>query len=387
MSTKQVANLTWTIDRQLLAAWECLGQSCLAADASGSTGKTPSVWPEGGKDADKKCIARYNPAMATLGTRAPNGPKQTTGFSSMLMGGLNSIWRPLTEMFGSTVKGTFTGTCSKNILIFAKGTLEPGAFGVLVGPSFTSGLPTGWTTYPVRYDPDIPGDYCLGLPGGMVAKDIINQAAQKCPDSDLYLSGYSQGAMVARNGIAYASPSAKAKVKGVVTFGDPFNGAPIKGYKGPIAIFCNHGDGVCTGNFELAGSHLSYGFDTSAKLAQKKLLDFAANPGSATSSSTSLDDDIPPVAATPKGGKAKGGKAKGGKGKGGGVKDRRLRARDPRSYLEPILSQESGTIPVKALSERTSRERKAKGTLNAKWRTQYEPTLLKTLREGHFGTS
>ena len=214
MSAKEIANLTWTIDRQLLAAWECLGQSCLAADASGSSGRNPTVWPEGGKDADKKCIARYNPAMSSLlASHAANGPKQSTGVSSMLMGGLNSIWRPLTEMFGSTVKGTFTGTCSKNILIFAKGTLEPGAFGILVGPSFTSGLPAGWTTYPVRYDPDIPGDYCLGLPGGMVAKDIINQAAQKCPTSNLFLSGYSQGAMVARNGIAYAEPSAKAKVK------------------------------------------------------------------------------------------------------------------------------------------------------------------------------
>jgi len=271
----ELANITRMYDLKMLAIWECLGQSCLAADAAGSTGKNPKVWPEGGGDADKRCIAKYNPAMANM-LKAANGPKQSTGISSSLLGGINSIWRPLTQMTGSTEKGKFTGNCAPNILIFAKGTFEPGAYGMLVGPSFTSGLPTGWTTYPVSYDPDVPGDYCLGLPGGMVAKDIINQAAEKCPDSNLFLSGYSQGAMVARNGIAYAEQKAKDHVKGVVTFGDPFNGAPIKGYNGPIAIFCNKGDGVCTGNFELAPSHISYGFDTSAGLGQKKLFEMAA---------------------------------------------------------------------------------------------------------------
>jgi Cutinase len=208
----QLANATRAMDIEALAIWECLGQSCLAADASGSSGKDPKVWPEGGGMADKQCIAKYNPAMANM-LKAANGPKQSTGISSSLLGGINSIWRPLTQMTGSTEKGKFTGTCAPNILIFAKGTFEPGAYGMLVGPSFTSGLPAGWTTYPVSYDPDVPGDYCLGLPGGMVAKDIINQAVEKCPDSNLYLSGYSQGAMVARNGIAYANPEAKSHIK------------------------------------------------------------------------------------------------------------------------------------------------------------------------------
>jgi hypothetical protein len=68
-------------------------------------------------------------------------------------------------------------------------------------------------------------------------------------------------------------------VQGVITFGDPFNGAPIKGYDGPIEIYCNSGDGVCTGNFEVALGHLSYGIDTSAGLAQKRLLEMAAGGG------------------------------------------------------------------------------------------------------------
>jgi hypothetical protein len=65
----------------------------------------------------------------------------------------------------------------------------------------------------------------------------------------------------------------------VVTFGDPFNGAPIKDYNGPIEILCNKNDYVCTGNFELAPAHLSYGFDSSATIGQKKLLEMAKGGG------------------------------------------------------------------------------------------------------------
>jgi hypothetical protein len=63
-------------------------------------------------------------------------------------------------------------------------------------------------------------------------------------------------------------------LQGVITFGDPFNGAVIKGYNGPIEIFCNTGDGVCTGNFEVGTAHMSYGSGT-AKSAQKKLLEWS----------------------------------------------------------------------------------------------------------------
>ena len=54
-------------------------------------------------------------------------------------------------------------------------------------------------------------------------------------------------------------------------FGDPFQGAPIKGYNGPILTYCKTGDGVCTGNFEISASHLSYGGgDTGQAIAAMK---------------------------------------------------------------------------------------------------------------------
>jgi hypothetical protein len=217
MSATEIGNVTWTVDRHMLAAFECLGQSCLIADTAGSTGREPTIKAEGPSDSDIACIVKHNPVIGELlkkyDNKVPDVPKQDTGIMSTLIGGINTGWRPIVTATGSTVTGKFNGTCAKNILIFAKGTLEPGAYGIVVGPSFTSGLPKDWSTHGVPYDPDVPGDYCLGLPGGMVAKDVINQAHEKCPDSNLFVSGYSQGAMVVRNGLARATDSARRAVK------------------------------------------------------------------------------------------------------------------------------------------------------------------------------
>lgn len=65
--------------------------------------------------------------------------------------------------------------------------------------------------------------------------------------------------------------------QGVITFGDPFQGAPIKGYTGPIETFCKVADGVCGGNFELSTAHLSYPLDNSVTEAKAKLLKWASS--------------------------------------------------------------------------------------------------------------
>jgi hypothetical protein len=188
-------------------------------------------------------------------------------------------------------------------VFFARGTTETGLLGITVGPVLSSGL-TGrdWSVVGVPYDADFAGDNCLGLPGGMVAKDLLNQAAKKCPESKLFMSGYSEGGMVSHNGVAYAEEETKKRVavsktrkpsvlsfrsgnrqrtrrhsadkmflQGVITFGDPFQGAKIKGYDGPIHTYCKTDDGVCTGNFVVGLAHLSYtGADTRDAIAQIK---------------------------------------------------------------------------------------------------------------------
>jgi hypothetical protein len=276
---ERAATVAHDVDRALLLLNDCKGQSCDIAHASGSTGIQPTLMPEGSNDEDVKCILKYNPSLAALlqQPNVPKVPKQAVGVSTDLFKWLSGLQRPNERKNGETDKGNFTAKCAPNILIFSKGTLEPTQYGITVGPALTSGWDKKtWVTAPVIYDPTVSGDFCLALPGGMVAKDMINQAAVKCPSSKIYLAGYSQGAMVVRNGIAYANDSAKSHVKGVITFGDPFQGAPIKGYNGPIKTFCKVDDGVCTGNFELAGAHLSYPFDNSVTEAKAVLKKWAA---------------------------------------------------------------------------------------------------------------
>ena len=44
-----------------------------------------------------------------------------------------------------------------------------------------------------------------------------------------------------------------------MVFGDPFNGAPIKGYPtSQIKTYCIAGDEVCEVEFVITSSHLSY---------------------------------------------------------------------------------------------------------------------------------
>jgi hypothetical protein len=123
----QVAATARTIDLALMANNECKAQSCVLADASGSSGRMPTLMPEGANDEDIKCILKYNPSVEPLLKQAniPKVPKQDTGASTDLFKYLNSWQRPQERKSGETDKGTFTGSCTPNILIFSKGTLEP----------------------------------------------------------------------------------------------------------------------------------------------------------------------------------------------------------------------------------------------------------------------
>lgn len=58
--------------------------------------------------------------------------------------------------------------------------------------------------------------------------------------------------------IARAPAAQVAKISNVITFGDPFCGAKIGQYSGPLNVFCDPSDGVCGGNFDISAAHLSY---------------------------------------------------------------------------------------------------------------------------------
>jgi hypothetical protein len=99
------------------------------------------------------------------------------------------------QLFGGGNR--YTGVCKPNILIFAKGTLESGELGGIVGPPLKTAISSKgsgkWAVVGVNYSADIAGDMCVGLPGGMIAKVILEDAVKKCPQSKIFMSGYSQG--------------------------------------------------------------------------------------------------------------------------------------------------------------------------------------------------
>lgn len=156
----------------------CEGQSCAIADLSGSTGNIPKIKPVGGDQNGYKCIAKYNPEGIKAVMNAPSGPAQNVGVSGMLTSAMASM-SSATSFLPAKDKGSFTGRCNKNILLFARGTTETGTLGITVGPVLNTGLSYDWTVVGVPYDADMAGDNCLGLPGGHVARDMLNQAAKK----------------------------------------------------------------------------------------------------------------------------------------------------------------------------------------------------------------
>jgi cutinase len=159
--------------------------------------------------------------------------------------------------------------CKPQTLLWIRGTYERGEFGNILdfGPNVRSAFSNiGWGTIGLKdtdgYDAAAANNFCVGLPGGYACIPWLNEQVARCPSTKFVLGGYSQGAMVARICIAFADEAARRAVRGLLLFGDPMMGADNKGIgEGRIKTFCERGDGVCQGRFEISGAHLAYGDD------------------------------------------------------------------------------------------------------------------------------
>ncbi|QDS76332.1 hypothetical protein FKW77_002665 [Venturia effusa] len=221
---------------------KCTGQSCGIANLSGSTGipieldSGPKL--SGGSATGTKCIDEW---LTKLNVPHPPIPPPSRR---------------------SRIEGR-QAACKPYTLLFARGTYEFGPLGVTLGPQVKTALekaqPGKWDIKGIEYQNDMSGNDCVGLPGGMKCLDVLKSSAAQCPDTKFVISGYSQGAMVAHICTAYAEASLKSRITGVVAFGDPFNGAPIKDFPAEkLKTFCNPADGVCEGKFAISAAHLSY---------------------------------------------------------------------------------------------------------------------------------
>ena len=177
---------------------ECAGQSCTIAALSGSSGQPydPSVTPTGGSDSGDCCILTYNPSAASvLFAEKPALQTECAATKSKML--------QKRDLDSNVVENIKRAACAPYTLIFARGTTEIGTLGETVGPALDLGLniaaPGQWSIQGVNYQATVDGDNCLGLPGGSMAAQLLEQVASSCPSTKIIMSGYSEGAMVAHN--------------------------------------------------------------------------------------------------------------------------------------------------------------------------------------------
>lgn len=108
---------------------------------------------------------------------------------------------------------------------------------------------------------------------------MFNLAASKCPDSNVFAGGYSQGAAVITASIRRLEDLPKRNLVGVVMYGDTRSDQehgriPNYSPEATLAI-CEPGDGVCDGDYDLdlTEAHHQYCDDvpTAVAFLEKKL--------------------------------------------------------------------------------------------------------------------
>ncbi|EXF77964.1 cutinase [Colletotrichum fioriniae PJ7] len=161
--------------------------------------------------------------------------------------------------------------CADITVIFARGTTEPGNVGLVTGPPFFDALDQQRGTKTVSIQGvEYPATFAgfnkngtEGVPSMLLRTNFINEAANKCPNTKIVMSGYSQGALVVRSTANSLPAATMAKINSVLTFGDPGNPGAITGAEGKTKIICHDNDAVCSGGF-ITVDHLTYAEDADA---------------------------------------------------------------------------------------------------------------------------
>ncbi|KAL8397379.1 hypothetical protein RB594_004194 [Gaeumannomyces avenae] len=151
------------------------------------------------------------------------------------------------DLNNDTLNGLLDGSpCRPLTVVFARGTLEAGNVGTFAGPPFFQALASR------------VGDVNMSVQGV-----DYPAAKQKCPQTTLILSGYSQGGQLVHNAAKILGPQGMiSAVSAAVTFGDPYNPAPVPGLpSGDTMIFCHNGDDICKGGEQLFDPHFTYNRD------------------------------------------------------------------------------------------------------------------------------
>ncbi|ETS82866.1 hypothetical protein PFICI_04742 [Pestalotiopsis fici W106-1] len=163
------------------------------------------------------------------------------------------------------------GRCGDVVIVFARGTSEPGNVGSLVGPPFFNEmrerLSTQGKSLAVQGVDDYVADVEGFLQGGDTKgsqrmADLITQAQTQCPSSKVIMSGYSQGGQLVHNAAKLLPQSTMSDLSSIVIFGDPFNGFPIQGADAnKVLTICHVADNICDHGDWIHMPHLTYLID------------------------------------------------------------------------------------------------------------------------------
>ncbi|KAF5323812.1 hypothetical protein D9619_012986 [Psilocybe cf. subviscida] len=164
--------------------------------------------------------------------------------------------------------------CTDVTVIFARGTTEVAPIGTIVGPPLLAALQAdlvgrSLAFIGVDYPANIAGFLAGGDPvGAQTMANDVALAASTCPNTEIVMSGYSQGGQLVHLAATKLSSQIQQRVKAVVIFGDPDNGRPLPGSLNAVEkTFCHVGDDICLGGDLILTPHLTYGVDTPAAAA------------------------------------------------------------------------------------------------------------------------
>jgi len=153
--------------------------------------------------------------------------------------------------------------CAKLEVLVARGTFEPGPYGVIVGDPLVAAVRAkvpGARGYAVHY----PADASATSKSSGVSDTLkrLNQQAKECPGEKFALVGYSQGASVMHSAAPQIDGAVAQKIIAFVMYGDPGRRAGL--LSGPLKskVFENCAQGDFCGNSTHDGQgsgHLSYG--------------------------------------------------------------------------------------------------------------------------------
>ncbi|KAG8160745.1 hypothetical protein KVR01_009009 [Diaporthe batatas] len=175
----------------------------------------------------------------------------------------------LAQGFRTTRQELDDGRCGDLLVIFARGTQEPGNVGALVGPPFFKALERALggshslSVQGVEYEANV-GGYLEGgdAEGSQGMASLVTEAFSTCPNSKIVLSGYSQGGQLVHNAAKLLPADTMKAVSSVVIFGDPDSSQSVENVDSDkVLVICHKGDDICQFGDLVKLEHLTYAQD------------------------------------------------------------------------------------------------------------------------------